>query len=136
MNIEILHKAVNLAERVKHVFVATADLAGLPHIAAAGKLAEAQDEHIAVTEWFCPGTLANLQQNQQIAIVIWDSATDTGYQFLGEVEKIEEAAVMDGYMPDEEKKPPLPQVERRLIVRVDKIVDFSRAPHSDQEVER
>ena len=34
---------------------------------------------------------------------------------------------------DEEGKPPIPQVERELLIRVDKVLAFSHAPHSDAE---
>jgi hypothetical protein len=40
---------------------------------------------------------------------------------------------MDGYAPEEEKGPPLPQIKRQLTVRVEKIIDFRHAPHSDKE---
>jgi hypothetical protein len=130
---ERLKKAVALAEKVRHVFVATADAAGLPHVASAGKLTYAPGGRVVLADWFCPGTVMNLQQNPQIAIVAWDTATDVGYQLLGEVERVRELGIMDGYVAGEEDKPPLPQVERELLVRVDKIIAFSHAPHSDVE---
>lgn len=128
---ETLEKALALAEKMQHIFVATADASGLPHVAAAGKVAPAPDGRVAVAAWFCPGTVDNLDQNRLISLVIWDATIDTGYQLLGEVEKIEDLAILDGYMPGEEDKPPLPQVERQLIIRVNKIIAFSHAPHSD-----
>ena len=88
---------------------------------------------MAVAAWFCPGTVDNLRQNRKISLVVWDAAADIGYQLLGEVEKVEELSVLDGYVPGEEEKPPLPQVERQLLVRLEKIIDFSHAPHSDVE---
>ena len=125
---EKFRKAVALAEKLRHVFVATADANGLPHLAAAGKLTAESDKRVAVAAWFCPGTVDNLRQ-----LVVWDAAADIGYQLLGEVEKVEELSVLDGYVPGEEEKPPLPQVERQLLVRLEKIIDFSHAPHSDVE---
>lgn len=38
---------------------------------------------------------------------------------------------MDGYVPALEDKPPLPQVERELLVRVSQILVFSQPLHSD-----
>ncbi len=127
-----LQKAVALAERLQHVFVATADSNGLPHVAAAGKLTYKSNGRVAVAAWFCPGTVDNLQQNRKISLVVWDAAADIGYQLLGEMEKVEELSVLDGYVPGEEELL-MPQVERQLIVRVNKIIDFSHAPHSDVE---
>jgi hypothetical protein len=118
--------------------------------AAAGKLTCESDRRVAVAVWFCPGTVDNLRQNHKISLVVWDAAADIGYQLLGEVEKVEELSVLDGYVPGEEEKPSLPQVERQLLVRLEKIIDFSHnlcldfapiqslqnqddAPHSDVE---
>jgi hypothetical protein len=131
MKIETLKKAVALAENLRHVSVATADMTGLPHVASAGKLTPAPDGRVVLANWFCPGTVSNLQQNPHIAIVVWDATADTGYQLLGEVEEVRELSILDGYVPGEEDKPPLPQLERELLVRVDEILAFSHAPHSD-----
>ena len=46
---------------------------------------------------------------------------------------MEEQAIMNGYVPEMEDPTPPPQVERRLLVRVEKTVRFSHAPHSDVE---
>jgi len=96
-------------------------------------LSPSADNRVHVAAWFCPGTVANLEENRRISLVVWDPLRDLGYQLLGETEKVEELAMMDGYAPGEEKNPPLPQVERQLTVRVDKITDFRHAPHSDRE---
>ena len=132
MKVETLLKAVAMGERLGHVFVATADRAGLPHLAAAGKLKLGVNNRLLVSAWFCPGTVANLDQNQRVSLVVWDPGQDAGFQLLGTTERIEEMAMMDGIAPGRESAP-LPQVQRRLHIRVDKILDFKHAPHSDQE---
>ena len=131
MNKKTLNRAVALAQKLQHVFIATTDGKGLPHLAAAGKLALTPEGRVAVAAWFCPTTVANLQRNRRVALVVWEPKEDIGYQLLGETEKVEEIAMMDGYAPGIESKFPLPQVERQLLVRVDKILDFKHAPHSD-----
>ena len=133
MNQRILEKAVFLAQKLRHIFVATSNATGLPHVAAAAKLSPLGDGRVEVAAWFCPGTMANLQENKRISLVIWDPRKDLGYQLLGETEGIEDVAMMNGYVPGEEDKPSPPQVERKLIVRVERIIDFRHAPHSDRE---
>jgi predicted pyridoxine 5'-phosphate oxidase superfamily flavin-nucleotide-binding protein len=114
--------------------VATADEKGLPHMAASSKIEAEGYPRIAISEWFCPGTLSNLQVNPRITIVVWDPESDTGFQLMGESEGIQETAVMNGLLAGpEEKEPPLPQVQRKILVRVQKIVRFCHAPHSDLE---
>ena len=133
MKIEKLKKAVVLSQRIGSVCVATADRRGVPHIATAGKMDLADEGQLAITEWFCPGTMANLQMNKFVSIVVWDRDSDSGYQMLGKLEKIEELGILNGYAPDIESGPPLPQVERRLLIKIEKITDFKLGPHSDAE---
>jgi hypothetical protein len=131
MSTEAILKAVDLGNRMKHVFVATANNRGLPHLAAAGAIRLVSEDRIAVEAWFCPGTVQNLYDNPKISVVAWDPAIDIGHQFLGEVEKVEEIAIMNGFSPEIEAKALLPQFERKLIIRVDEVLAFSHAPHSD-----
>jgi len=133
MKPDSLADAVNLAREIGHVFVATADATAMPHIAAAGRLAPAPNRCVTVTEWFCPGTVANLQQNKHVAIVVWNRDSDTGYQLIGEVQESRDLGILDGYAPALEGRPPLPQVQRQLLIKVERILDFKLAPHSDTE---
>ena len=87
-----------------------------------------------VSEWFCPGTLENLQDDPKISIVAWDPEKDEGYQVIGTVEEVREVAVMDGFTPAVEKVESMPQVERELIIKVERILEFSLAPHTDRDI--
>lgn len=133
MNSDKLKRALSFAEKLGHIFVATADSKGSPHIAAAGKLALDSSGLVAVSAWFCPGTVANLSENRGIALVVWDAKKDIGFQMLGKVKEIQELGVLDGYAPAVEAKMRLPQVQRKLLVELDKIIEFKHAPHSDIE---
>jgi len=133
MSREAIEKAIELAAELGHVFLATADGGGLPHMAASRSLTAEPDGALGISEWFCPGTLANLQINPGISIVVWNPVNDLGYQILGQCEKVEDLSVMDGFLPGDKKEPPLPQVERKILVKVNKIIHFSHAPHSDVE---
>lgn len=133
MKTHSIGSAIRLAQKLEHIFVATADSGGIPHVAAAGELGAVSGDRVAVSAWFCPGTLANLQNNRQIALVVWDPEKDHGFQLLGVVEQIEDLAMLNGFAPGIEEQVPIPQIERRLHVRVKKVIGFSHAPHSDIE---
>lgn len=133
MKIEKLKKAVSLSQRTGFICIATANGKGMPHIATVGEMQLTDDGHLAIREWFCPGTIANLQTNKFVSTVVWDSDSDNGYQMLGTLEGIEELGILNGYAAGLESKPPLPQVERRLLINVHKITDFKLGPHSDAE---
>lgn len=133
MKTERIEKAVELAEKIGSVYVATADQSGTPHIAAAGKVELLGQESLAVTEWFCPGTITNLQQNKNISIVVWDDDTDTGYQMIGQLQESHDVGILDGFYPKLESQAPLPQVETQLLIQVERVIDFRLGPHSDLE---
>lgn len=135
MKMETLKKAAELAEGLRYIFIATVDAEGLPHMALAGRLTFAPDEHVMLMGWFGSNTVANLQQNRRIAIVAWDAAANAGYQLLGEVEEMRELAVLNGYVPNEKNQPSQPQVERELLVHVKKITNFDYARHNSTVIE-
>ena len=66
-----------------------------------------------------------------MAVALPDPATGNGYQFTGVVEKREDTAVLNGYLPDLEP-PGLPQVRTRLEVRVQRVMAFTADAHSDR----
>jgi hypothetical protein len=133
MHHRTLKKIEAIARKAGYAFLATADGRGAPHIAVAGSLSVDAGGSISLEDWFCPGTVRNLDTNRQAVVVVWDGAADDGYQIGGLVDKIEEIAMMGGYSPNEEKLPPIPQVERRLRLRPERITQFRKAPHSDLE---
>jgi uncharacterized protein len=134
MKVETLQAAVDLAKSLKHVFVATTDYEGVPHVAAAAKVVLASENHVDVQEWFCPRTVRNVSENPFVSIVVWDAENDKGYQLLGVTENIKELAVLDGYVPGIDDQTPLPQVERQLLIRVYRILEFTHRPHTDVQV--
>ncbi len=103
-------------------------------ISVAGSLERGSRGQVVIKEWFCPGTVANLKVNKAVSDAVWDFHCDVGYQLLGRLERIDDLAVLDGYAPDVEAEKPLPQVEKQLVITVEKILDFSQAPHCDVSV--
>lgn len=133
MKMEKLEKAVGLSQKTGFICIATADRKGIPHIATAGKIELADEACLAIRELFCPGTLTNLETNKFVSIVVWNRDSDNGYQMLGTLKGIEELGILNGYAPGLESEPPLPQVERQLLIKVQKITGFKLGPHSDAE---
>jgi uncharacterized protein len=122
-------KAVALGRRLVNVWLATA-AEGLPHVAAA-HVRGGQDNRMVLAAWFCPRTLANLSKNRQVSVVVWDPASEQGFQLDGVVEAITEVAMLDGFVPGLEGPTPIPQAERELEIRVTAVLAFARASHSD-----
>lgn len=133
MNPQVLRDAVKLAGKMEHILIGTANKNKEPHIAVATRINIVDDAHVAVSEWFCQGTVANLFENPLVSLVIWDSEGDTGYQLIGVSESIDNMAVLGCWTPEVDKQISVPQIERRVLVRVNKIFDFKHAPHNDIE---
>jgi hypothetical protein len=127
-----LAKAVRLAETVGHLFIATANEQGIPHLATAERISLEDRDLVAVTAWFCPQTASNVLTNPAISVVVWERDKDLGFQLVGEVESVVEVAVPDGFIPGE--RVVHPQIERKLVVRVHHLLNFGQAMHSDTDV--
>ena len=131
MNEAKLDEITALARKAGCVYIATADGKAMPHITVAGSLERSGRGQVVIKEWFSPGTVVSLKVNKAVSVAVWDFHCDVGYQLLGRLERIDDLAVLDGYAPDIEAEKPMPQVEKQLVITVEKILDFSLAPHCD-----
>lgn len=132
---KLLKEAVLLADKTKHVFIASVNGDGVPHIAASKMLSLDSKNNAVLTEWFCPGTMENLMgENSHLAIAVWDAKKDTGYQqLIGRAKKEEDMAYLNGYASDLGKKDSVPQIQRKVTVQIEKILDFKLTLHTDIE---
>jgi predicted pyridoxine 5'-phosphate oxidase superfamily flavin-nucleotide-binding protein len=133
MNPETLRKVKTLAQDLENFLVATVDPEGQPHIAAAGDISFTSGGSLELTDWFCGETVNNLRKNPRIAVLLWDRGKDLGYQLIGTAELVEDVAMLDGYAPELDEPAAMPQVERRLRVRIDRILDFSQRGQGERE---
>jgi hypothetical protein len=74
--------------------------------------------------------LENVAEVPRVALAVIDAATGGGYQLVGTVEKVIPIGILDGYAPEAEA-PGTPQVESRMVVRVEEIMEFSTGAHTD-----
>ncbi len=126
-----LDQAIALGKKVEHFFIAVVDGKGVPYVNSARQIEQEADHQFAIEEWICPLTVTNLSENPKLAVLIWDPATDDGYEILGEVLMFEGQAFLNGFAPEVEENAYLPQVRRRLIIRAERITAFSHALRCD-----
>jgi len=131
MNSKKLERAIELGKRLGHFFVALVGAGGFPYVNSARGIEQIAENQFAVEEWICPLTLNHLSENPKMAVVIWDPASDDGYEILGEVLMSESQAFLNGFAPEVEKDAYLPQEKRKVIVRAEKVTAFSRALRCD-----
>ncbi|MCX7171604.1 MAG: pyridoxamine 5'-phosphate oxidase family protein [Proteobacteria bacterium] len=75
--------------------IATASKTGKPNVSAKGSLRVLDDEHLIFANIMSPGTLANLQENHQIAIICLDPATRSGCRVSGRSEIFDAGPLFD-----------------------------------------
>lgn len=121
-------------EEVDYALLASASSEGEPHLAAGYGLRVVGDNHVIFDAWFCHRTLENIAGNPKVAVMVLDREGREGYQLTGEVEKTEEVAILNGFVPTAEK-PGTPQVEETLLVRIDAVTSFSGGIHTDRRVD-
>ena len=131
MNSKKLERAIELGVRLEHFFVAWVGVEGFPYMNSARRIEQVAENQFAVEEWICPLTLKHLSENSKMAVLIWDPASDDGYEILGEVLMFESQAYLNRFAPEVGENAYLPQVQRKLIVRAEKITAFSHALRCD-----
>jgi hypothetical protein len=129
----ISERMKHFIEAVDYAFVASADQRSRPHLAAAQGLKVPDPQHVAFEAWFCHKTLENVAEVPRLAIVVVDRESGAGYQLTGLVESTAAVGMLNGYAPELEE-PGMPQVETRILVRVEEILEFSQGPHSDNPI--
>ena len=121
-------------EEVDYALLASASAGGKPHLAAGYGLRVVGDDHVIFDAWFCHRTLENIAGNPNVAVMVLDREGRKGYQLTGQVEKTEEVAILNGFVPTAEQ-PGMPQVEETLLVRIDAVTRFSGGVHTDRRVD-
>ncbi|MFA5517005.1 MAG: pyridoxamine 5'-phosphate oxidase family protein [Desulfuromonadales bacterium] len=129
----ISEKMKRFIEEVNYAYVASADQRARPHLAAGSGLKVLDPQHLVFEAWFCHKTLENVAEVPRLAVVVLDRTTGAGYQLLCRVEKTAQVGVLNGYAPEIEE-PGLPQVETRMTVRVEEVLEFSHGPHTDHPI--
>jgi len=116
----------------KVAYVASAADHGQPPLAVSKLIRILDAEHVAFTAWFCPQTAENVAKNPKVAVSVWDTTHDHGYQLVGEVTNATVTATLDGWPGPEREYGPIPQEERRLTLRVDAAMELKSGAHTDK----
>ncbi len=118
--IEDAHKS--LIEEVGLCFVATASSDGEPNVSPKGSILVFDDDHLAFAEIMSPGSRANLEQNERVAVYVCRPEKFQGFQFKGTAELSKEGPVYDLLAAAIEKKGlKLPPIQNAVKIRVREI---------------
>jgi predicted pyridoxine 5'-phosphate oxidase superfamily flavin-nucleotide-binding protein len=120
--IDKLEQALHLAERVRHLLLATVDATGTPHLTPVEECTPAGADRVAVRAWIDVSEFQNRCGEGRLALLLWDE-DGHGYQLTGQLVRFQEAAVLDG-LAEIEQQVHFPQVERTLLIRVVGVEEF------------
>lgn len=129
----ISKKMKRFIEESDYAFVASANQRARPHLAASRGLKVPDPLHVVFEAWFCRKTMENVSEVPRVAIAVVDPLSGAGYQLFGAVESVAEVGLLDGYVPGIEE-PGMPQVQWRMTVRVEEIMEFSHGVHTDHPI--
>jgi general stress protein 26 len=134
MDSRLLKQVVRFTKDIDYIIMVTTSRDGVPHITTAGELKYDENKNlIKIAEWFCSTTVANLNANKHIGIVVWKPEIDRGYQLQGSLMEVRNTAVLDGYTK-KESQTQFPQTRKELLIKVEKITEFSHTVHSDENL--
>lgn len=117
-----LEQALRLAERTKHMLLATVDETGTPRLTPVEECTPAGADRVAVRAWIDVAGVQTLGPGSRLTLLWWDEQGH-GYQLTGQLVRSQEAAVLDG-LAEIEEQVHFPQIERYLLVQVDSVEEF------------
>ena len=90
-------EAKKMIAAIQPAFVATASKNGKPNVSPKGSFRVLDDEHVAFAEIASPGTIANLKENPQVEVIVFDPATWGGCRIRGKAEIIESGDLFESF---------------------------------------
>jgi predicted pyridoxine 5'-phosphate oxidase superfamily flavin-nucleotide-binding protein len=93
--VKLTEEAKQAIGTIHPAYIATASKTGKPNVSAKGSLRVMDDEHVLFADVHSPRTIANIKENQQVAIICLDAATRKGYRIWGKGEIINSGELFD-----------------------------------------
>jgi len=133
--------AVKIPEAVKAFiqgklgWVATASKTGMPNVAIKGSLRVLDDEHLVFADLFSLKTRQNLEENPQVAVMVYDGETRAGYSLKGRAEMIAQGPLFDQIAEAVRQLPTrLPPPKYAVKITVEAVYDQSVGPEAGKQI--
>jgi predicted pyridoxine 5'-phosphate oxidase superfamily flavin-nucleotide-binding protein len=82
---------------IQPAFVGTSSKNGKPNVSPKGSFRVLDDEHVAFAEIASPNTIANLRENPQVEVLVFDPATWGGCRIRGKAEILESGDLFESF---------------------------------------
>ncbi|MFC2035791.1 pyridoxamine 5'-phosphate oxidase family protein [Chloroflexota bacterium] len=90
-------EAKKIISEVHPALVATASTDGKPNVTPIGSFQVLDDEHVVFTDVASPRTIANLRENPQISVIVFDAAKRKGCRIWGRCEILDSGELFDRF---------------------------------------
>ncbi|MBM4462406.1 MAG: pyridoxamine 5'-phosphate oxidase family protein [Chloroflexi bacterium] len=90
-------EAKKMISRVVPAFVATASKNGKPNVSPKGSFRVLDDEHVVFAEIASPQTMANIRENPQVSVMVFDPDTWGGCRISGKAQIIKSGDLLDSF---------------------------------------
>jgi uncharacterized protein len=116
-------------------WVATASKDGMPNVAIKGSVRVWDDEHLVFADLFSLKTRKNLEENPQVAVMVFDLEARVGYSLKGRAELLSQGAVYDQVAESIKQHPAhLPPPTYVVLIAVEAIYNQSLGPEAGQQI--
>ena len=120
--VDKLEQAMRLAQRARHMLLATVDEAGAPRLTPVEECKPAGEGRVAIPAWIDVPPLEDRGGRSRLVLLFWDDE-GRGYQLAGAAVRSHPMAVLDG-LAEIEQQVHFPQVERYILMQVDSVEEF------------
>ncbi len=114
--------------------VATADSAGKPNVVFVGFLRIVDDETIQIADNFFDKTAANLGENPQVSIVVYDGEKKKSFQIKGSVEIMTEGSVYDDVATWVHAKSKALPAKAAVVMHVEEVYNAMYGPDAGKRI--
>jgi len=90
-------EAKRIIAATQPAFVATASKTGKPNVSPKGSFKVLDDEHVAFAEIASPATMANIRENPQVEILVFNPNTFGGCRIRGRAEVLESGDLVESF---------------------------------------
>ena len=94
---KLSEEAKKIIAEIHPALIATASKAGKPNVSPKGSFQVLDDEHVVFADIASPRTMANLRENPQVSVIVYDPATRNGCRIWGKAEILESGDLVDTF---------------------------------------
>jgi hypothetical protein len=118
-----LEQVMRVARQSRQVLLATVNEAGGPAFTPVQDCRLRDETVISIKAWADIPPAGTRQGQAKMALLIWDTRENHGYELDGHVVRAHDTAVLNGHTPVEDHEH-FPQVQREITMEVDSIEDL------------